>query len=91
MANLLANSLHTEQRRSNINIHLESCLCPPDESKTKIHFTFSSVFNDSILCSGFFLAFSLKSAAAVTEKSAMSVVRVNQNNKVAGCKIKTMR
>lgn len=38
-----------------------------------------------------FLAFSLKSAAAVTEKSAMSVVRVNQNNKVAGCKIKTMK
>lgn len=51
-----------------------------------------ALFLTTVYCAvDFFLAFSLKSAAAVTEKSAMSVVRVNQNNKVAGCKIKTMR
>ncbi len=35
--------LHIQQLQSNISFHLESCLFPPDESESNVHF-FSSVF-----------------------------------------------
>lgn len=39
VANMLAHMQHTQR---NISIHLQSCLCPPDELKSNIHFPFSS-------------------------------------------------